>query len=633
VSSNGNVVRNQEFSDDPRFEDPDGGDYHLSSTSPAIDRAIDSVVVDDIDGDPRPVGSAPDVGADEWRTCYVRLNDDPTEYWMIQPAVDLSDDPSDVVKVAGYCTMHGQSGDPPPVVYITKTLTIQGGYSRDFSVRDTDVHTTTLDGLEERTVAYIAGEDGPISPQMDGLKLINGYNIDYGAGIYSWNASPTITDCEVSNGRALDGGAGIYLYQSPDAVLSNVRLFDNDGDDDPGGGIVISDSDGVLIEASEMARNTGSDGGAVFVSGSGHALLRSNVIYTNTATNGGGIFAIDSPYLTVVGSNIYTNTAAQEWLGGGIYVEGSPHTVVSENRLAGNDGGYEGGALYALTSDYISVTLNNVYSNTAILEGGGIKVVTSSLAYVGHNRIYDNEGTVGAGGLALRGSYSTTIDSNLIHENTGLLAAGMYVDASPSALIVNNMIWMNEMQYTEKSAGIQLWSEEFITPCNATILHNTIISNTGGEGAAIHVALEEPSTVVISNTIIVSHSIGVTVTAGNTVIMDGMLWGTGDAETPQEWGGEGTAIVGPVSIREDPGFVDPLARDYHLAQGSAAVDAGIMTWLDVDIDGDPRPGGLQPDIGADELEGPAYSAYMPLVLRSSSGAGSDSRFAYYKRRE
>ena len=49
----------------PRFADPDGGDYHLTDGSPAIDSAAASDVLVDHDGEPRPAGDGPDIGADE----------------------------------------------------------------------------------------------------------------------------------------------------------------------------------------------------------------------------------------------------------------------------------------------------------------------------------------------------------------------------------------------------------------------------------------------------------------------------------------------------------------------------------------------------------------------------------------
>ncbi len=41
--------------------------YHLLTGSPAIDAGVPSGVIDDVDGEPRPSGSAADIGADEWQ--------------------------------------------------------------------------------------------------------------------------------------------------------------------------------------------------------------------------------------------------------------------------------------------------------------------------------------------------------------------------------------------------------------------------------------------------------------------------------------------------------------------------------------------------------------------------------------
>jgi hypothetical protein len=54
---------------DPKFVDPAAGDYHLQPSSPAIDAAADaqSSLTPDLDGTPRPQGSAADLGAYERR--------------------------------------------------------------------------------------------------------------------------------------------------------------------------------------------------------------------------------------------------------------------------------------------------------------------------------------------------------------------------------------------------------------------------------------------------------------------------------------------------------------------------------------------------------------------------------------
>jgi uncharacterized repeat protein (TIGR01451 family) len=49
----------------PAFADHENGDYHLGAGSAAFDRGVSTGVAADIDGDPRTVGPAPDLGADE----------------------------------------------------------------------------------------------------------------------------------------------------------------------------------------------------------------------------------------------------------------------------------------------------------------------------------------------------------------------------------------------------------------------------------------------------------------------------------------------------------------------------------------------------------------------------------------
>ena len=54
--------------------DPDGGDYHIGVGSAAIDRGVDAGVMTDMDGDHRPIGLLPDIGADEaWRWIFLPL--------------------------------------------------------------------------------------------------------------------------------------------------------------------------------------------------------------------------------------------------------------------------------------------------------------------------------------------------------------------------------------------------------------------------------------------------------------------------------------------------------------------------------------------------------------------------------
>lgn len=51
--------------DDPAFADPLSHDYHLRFGSAAMDAGLSAGVTTDLDGEPRPAGTRPDLGLDE----------------------------------------------------------------------------------------------------------------------------------------------------------------------------------------------------------------------------------------------------------------------------------------------------------------------------------------------------------------------------------------------------------------------------------------------------------------------------------------------------------------------------------------------------------------------------------------
>ena len=111
---------------------------------------------------------------------------------------------------------------------------------------------------------------------------------------------------------------------------------------------------------------------------------------------------------------------------------------------------------------------------------------------------------------------------------------------------------------------------------------------------------------VLTNTILVSHSVGIYVESGNTARLEATLWGSGAWANGSDWGGDGSITTGTVNLWGDPAFVNPDAGDYHIGSGSAAVDASLDAGIGEDIDGDARPldgdgdGADEFDIGADE---------------------------------
>jgi hypothetical protein len=84
--------------------------------------------------------------------------------------------------------------------------------------------------------------------------------------------------------------------------------------------------------------------------------------------------------------------------------------------------------------------------------------------------------------------------------------------------------------------------------------------------------------------------------------------------------GSGATLTGNVTNAQPSWFVDAANADLHVISPTRQVidRAGTLAQVPADIDGDVRPAGPAPDVGADEyVEPPILTprVYLPLVLR------------------
>jgi hypothetical protein len=140
-------------------------------------------------------------------------------------------------------------------------------------------------------------------------------------------------------------------------------------------------------------------------------------------------------------------------------------------------------------------------------------------------------------------------------------------------------------------------------------VHTTLAGNGGGDGSGV---LVEAATVALTNTILAGHTVGITVAAGSTATLAGTLWYGNGAN----WDGAGTVVTGTVNVWNDPVFAHAAGGNYHLREGSAALDVGLDAGVAVDLDRQARPNGLGFDLGADEFW-PPWRVYVPVVWRQS----------------
>jgi hypothetical protein len=161
------------------------------------------------------------------------------------------------------------------------------------------------------------------------------------------------------------------------------------------------------------------------------------------------------------------------------------------------------------------------------------------------------------------------------------------------------------------------------------ILHNTVVGNafsvpaqSGGEG----ILAAPESTAEIRNNIVVSNNGGIMVdTHGAPVQSNNLVWGNAEDYLVcdgDNGGDPSTAAPGDVGL--DPSFVAAANGDYHLKNGSPAIDRGVPSSSSpTDFDGIARPQGAGPDLGAFEHQVPASNIKLVISEVMSNPTDED----------
>ena len=456
-----------------------------------------------------------------------------TCYDLPQSAVDAALSGDEILIAQGIYTGVQARNGVTQVVYISKSVTIRGGYATsDWMNSNPLKRPTHLDAQRQGRVVYITGK---IKPVLDGLIIANGNATGQGGG------------CPTGHGVSDGCGGGIFVDDAGAMILNNT-ITNN--------------------IATETASKTGYGGGDIL----DHAdltMIDGNMIISNTANpngygSGGGVCMqlSDAQVQHNQVQENYATRANSYGLGGGITVYLGQPTIRS-NKISLNwvnplGTPYDGAALYAFADS--GLYLNNIFDYN---HGASAVYLIASQSRFARNWVTDNATSFG---IVLFGGSETgpILFNNIVtHSGTSVRGNGNK----------DNML-------------------------KATLLHNTLIGSESGTG----ILVDGYSAMTLTNTIIVSHTWGITNTnpTSATVFPDHTLF----------WALARVGIQGTNALKGDPVFAED---GYHIRIGSAAIDVGASTWITNDIDGEMRPFGAFPDIGADEW---FYTMiYLPAVLR------------------
>lgn len=357
----------------------------------------------------------------------------------------------------------------------------------------------------------------------------------------------------------------------------------------------------------------GSIQAAVDAANSGDTILVATGTYTDVQTlMGTKQMALIDKSVTVRGGyspsfnepsspTLYPTTLDANKMGRVFVLTGTVDVTLDGLNITGGDSFYgqagvgppSGGGI---KGDNVTLTLSNswVYGNGFGAHGGGLYMTSSNLRMY-DNTITNNSVAGAGGGLSLSGG-TAILDRNVIRNNSAI-GSGGGLGLSGIVTMTNNIIADNRTQ--NFGSGVSSGYAK------VRMLHNTLARNTGGDGVGIRAS---HSTMTLTNTILVSHTFGISATGG-TVTADATLWGSG------AWA-NGTNMSGNVTssgdVTGDPDFVDPDQGDYHIGAASAAVNAGVNAGVTADIDGEDRPVGGGYDLGADEV---VHRTYLPALFR------------------
>jgi hypothetical protein len=341
---------------------------------------------------------------------------------------------------------------------------------------------------------------------------------------------------------------------------------------------------------------------------------------------GGGVFVKNSPVTLkdlIVTDNVAGRGAAE---GGGIFLWEAGAVNIESTLVISNGAGFRGGGLL-VSHQYQPMTITTTqFVNNWAGRGGGVhlNVGIGHLIEIADTLIKGNVALSGdGGGLFARLSQ----DDKLLLLNRVELA-GNQADGRGKAIFLDAVgggtpfaeMWNLLLSGNGATPGGQTGADDAVIAVvpNSANLTLKLAHVTAADNLAPSFLYARPGSdlgegvqVILTNTLVSGFTNAFVASAGgsNPVTFhhdSSLLYDVTNKHVDLA----GVNVFGEVN----PVSGDPLLNgNYRLQGGSAAIDVGIDAGIATDIDGEDRPVGSAPDIGADEFA--TYRVYLPLVIK------------------